>query len=103
MACTTTGEPNIASEKNRSLAAVPRKNGIAAVYDIIRPLNVLGYICGQAAHTAKLLITKNEMELVRAAPTTRQNPDFSRKVVPSHKIAAYHAHVTRWSHVTGYA
>lgn len=91
---TNTGVPNIAIEKNKSLSSVPRKNGIAAAYEVIKPPSVLGYIPGHDAQTAKLLIRKNETELVNAAATTRQKPAFSRRFVPSHKIPAYHAHVT---------
>src|SRR5215467_3639317 len=92
-----TGIWNIATAKNRSLSIVPRKYGIPAVYDIIKPANVLGYMA-KAAHAAKLEIRKNEMELASAAPTTRQKPDFSPRVVPSRRIAAYHAQVTSESH-----
>src|SRR5204862_208308 len=67
----------------------------AAVLDIMSPLKPRGYISGHTAQTAKLLIRKNETELAKAAPTTRQNPDFPRKVVPSSRMAAYQAQVTK--------
>src|SRR5437763_16723634 len=100
MACTNMGRPKNATEKNRSLSTVPRKNGMPAVYDIISPLKPRGYISGHAAQTAKLLIRKNDIELAKAAPTTRKSPDFWRSVVPRSRIAAYQAHVTKWSHVS---
>ena len=73
------------------------KNG-ERPYDVIGQARrvVFGYIA-QHAHTAKLLTMKNETELARAAPATRSHPEFSRRLVPSHKIAAYHAYVTKWS------
>src|SRR5580658_2431623 len=76
----------------------------------MRPDSVLGYMF-QQAQTAKLLTTKKEMELARAAPPIRSQLLFSRRsflgeallrrAVPSHKIAAYHAQVTKWSQVNG--
>src|SRR5579862_8725551 len=93
-----TGVPKNAIEKKRSLSTVPRKNGSPATYDIINPFQPRGYICGHAAHTAKLLIRKNETELASAAPITRAGPEFSRRFVPSQSMAAYQAKVTRVSH-----
>jgi len=40
------------------------------VYDVINPAKFLGYM-SYAAHTAKLLITKKETELARAAPVAK--------------------------------
>src|SRR5438876_8438067 len=98
IACRNTGAPNIAMEKKKSLSRVPRKNGSPATYDVIRPLKLRsGYMSGHAAHTAKLLIRKNETEVASAAPMTRTGPEFLRRAVPRNKMAAYHTQVTRWS------
>ena len=45
---------------------------------------------------------KNETELARAAPPIRNQLLFSRSRVPSNRIAAYHAQVTKWSQENTY-
>src|ERR1700678_2409715 len=101
-ACTKTGSPKNAAEKNRSLVTVPRRNGRPILYDVMSPSKVRGYIPDQA-QTAKLLSRKKEAEQPSAAPTTRTAPDFSRRFDPSHRMAAYHAQTTSWSQANGNA
>src|SRR5690348_3980265 len=67
----------------------------------MRPEKVRGYI-SHAAQTAKLLIKKKETELASVVTRIRMAPAFSLSVDPSQSIAAYQAHVTKWSQLNGY-
>src|SRR5205085_7295857 len=94
-ACTSAGRPNIAAEKTRSPASVPRKKGIAAVKQVSSPAKLRAYMV-PVAQTKKLLIRKNDSDAVSEAPSTRATLVRERSIpLPSKTMAAYHSQVKR--------
>jgi len=86
--------PKISRQNASSETILLRKSGSAATEQIPRPLNLIGYI-PHAAHTAKLLTTKNETDAISEAPITR-GVEIESRNIPAPRIitARYHIQAT---------
>jgi len=75
-------KPNKEKQKNKLPSKVFAKNGIPAVYDIIKPLKFWGYI-GLYSHDVKFVIKKNNILAYIDILNIEEYVKFSLILIPS--------------------